>query len=112
MMNPMSRTIPVNPEQIKNAILLIEAKISMQEDKIEALFEYSRSTVKLVEAFVRSQTNTCALELTWWKSAYEKQEDADRAVIQVQIAELKSQLAINQFMLEESQKQGSGLITN
>ena len=39
-MHPMGRTIPVNPEQIKNAILLIEAKISMQEDKLAALVEW------------------------------------------------------------------------
>jgi 5'-deoxynucleotidase YfbR-like HD superfamily hydrolase len=106
-MNPMG----VNPEQVKNAIKLIEAKIGMQEEKLAALFEYSRCTRKLVAAFVRSQTRSCDLELTWWESAQEKQEKAERSVIQVQIAELKSQLAINQFMLEEAQKQGSGLIT-
>jgi len=111
-MNPMGRSIPINPEQIKNAIKLIEAKIGMQEEKLAALYEYSRMTRKLVNAFVRSQTRTVDLELTWWAEAHEKQEAAERAVIKVQIAELKSQLAINQFMLQEAEKQGSGLITN
>jgi hypothetical protein len=115
-MNPMGRTIPVNPEQIKNAIMLIEAKIGMQQEKLAALTKHSDMTRRLVTYLSRyithSPENVTPGPVSLWIGTHQQQEKAERSVIEVQIAELKSQLAVNQFILEEAQNQGSGLITN
>jgi hypothetical protein len=114
-MNPMQRNIPVNPEQVKNAIMLTEAKIGMQQEKLAALTKHSDMTRRLVTYLARyithSPENVTPGPVNLWITTHQQQEKAERAVIEVQIAELQSQLAIHKFMLEEAEKQGSGLIT-
>jgi hypothetical protein len=110
-MNPMNRNVPVNPEQIQNALRLLEAKIAMREAKRVAMKELGHATRQLMREFVRSQTNTCNLQLEWWIDAHEKQEGWNISILDVELSELKSQLEIGKAALSEAKEAPSGLIT-
>lgn len=110
-MNPMNRNVPINPEQIKNALKLLEAKIAMREAQRVAKKEEGHAIRQLVGEFVKSQTNTCALQLSWWLDAHEKQESWDISILNVELSELKSQLEIGKAALSEAKEAPSGLIT-
>lgn len=115
-MTPMNRSIPINPLQVENAIKLLEAKIGMQQEKLAALTKHSDMTRRLVTYLARyithSSPDVTPEPVKLWNTTHQQQEKADRAVIEVAIAELKSEVAIRQAMLEELKSQGSGLITN
>ena len=104
-MNPMQRSIPINPLQVENAIKLLEAKIGMQQEKLAALTKHSDMTRRLVTHLARYITHV-APDVTpepvrLWNASHQQQEKAERAVIEVAIAELRSEVAIRQAMLEE-----------
>jgi hypothetical protein len=110
------RSIPINPLQVENAIKLLEAKIGMQQEKLAALTKHSDMTRRLVIYLARyithSPENVTPGPVNLWVTTHQQQEKAERAVIEVAIAELKSEVAIRQAMLEELKSQGSGLIAN
>jgi hypothetical protein len=99
--------------QVENAIKLLEAKIGMQQEKLAALTKHSDMTRRLVTYLARyvvhvPQTVTPE-PVTLWLTTHKQQEHAERAVIEIAIAELRSEVAIRQAMLEEL-KNSSSLI--
>lgn len=113
-MNPQNRLIPVNPEQIKNQIKLLEAKLDMQKAKLRALIKHSDMTRRLVTYLSRyithSPENTTPGPVSLWNESHKLQETAERQIIEVQMAELESQIFIHKMMLDEAEKSKSGLL--
>jgi hypothetical protein len=114
-MNPQnSRLIPVNPEQVKNQIKLLEAKLDMQKGKLKALIKHSDMTRRLVTYLSRyithSPENTTPGPVSLWNESHKLQETAGKQIIEVQIAELESQIFIHKMMLDEAEKSRSGLV--
>src|ERR1700751_3852568 len=101
-MHPMQRNIPINPEQVKQQINLLEAKLAMQQHKRNCLVNSGKATRKFVSAFVKSQTRSVDLELKWWTDARYEQEQIELQTVDVVIAELQSALAIHRAALEET----------
>ena len=114
-MNPMNRTIPVHPEQLKNQITLTEAKIAMQRTRIQALTKHSDMTRRLVTHLARAilsiHSDTTPGPVALWNETHKAQEHADKEVIEVAIMELERDLNVAKFLLAEAEKSRSGLIT-
>lgn len=115
-MNPSQnqRLIPVNPEQVKNQIKLLEAKLDMQKAKLKALIKHSDMTRRLVTYLSRYITHSPADvtpgPVSLWNESHKLQETAEKQIIEVQIAELESEIFIHKHILAEAEKSRSGLV--
>lgn len=112
-MNPQNRS--VNIEQLQNSLKLLYAKVELWEQKI-ATFKHramkERELTQLISNFVLQDASPYpATEHGWMKNkivqdyltAHKNNTEAEEQLMQITVAELKSQVAITEAVLEQAQ---------
>ena len=111
-MTPIPGKIPVNPAQVENSLKLVEAKITLHEQRLRTYREHGRAWRALVDQATddicagRSTASSlmCVMEARSqeWRAAHKSMEEAEAQLMEVAIAELKSQASIYKAMLSEA----------
>lgn len=96
--------IPVNPEQTAAALKLIEAKVTLHEQRLRTFRSHGQFWRAMWSNLCRSYEGVDELELSQqqWQRAHKAWEEAECQLMEVQIAELKSQAELHKALLKEA----------